>query len=536
MSNCDVIFAPIKFLGATVLSFTSNLGLGSSESTLKVDLIEDCDDGDVFAPKNGSISVGAPVYFTAGEFNFGGVLAGWSASQGGSGQTFSADVSDPRQLLANSVVIIDSYLGPPARALNYFNVYNYIEGQVLEGNCNVFGLSNSNERGMPYSNIITALQQMNPTIYSPTGYAFTLNFASFPQGVPEYYRVPGPSINILQLLEDVCDVLGYEFYVELLPGAIINIGLIDLKMPPASFGGIVSSFDGTATDLSYGQELRNEITKTVLFGEKQHYLSRVTKFSNFFGEDFINNEFVPVVPVSHDGCGFWIDKKIDSLNTILNNPIGNNNDTYLIHELDIRCAMSSMEMWMLRTFDKEFDNPNMNGTLNKLIQDTFPDIKTNVKDAIENATLGISPSDHALNPTKAKRFANDPDKFLFIDLEIIFNWLKNLGNTYYGKQYIAPLNQKICYYQLENNPIAEKFFSDIPTNDGGWVEDGIPVLGLTDPELGLFREDDNRIGAFAMFNDTGYFDTNESDVNGSYNPPEGSSYTGDITPPETPIV
>ena len=202
MSNCDIIFAPIKFLGATVLSFNSNLGLGSSESTLKVDLIEDCENGDSFAPKDGTIFVGAPVYLTAGEFNFGGILTGWSATQGGSGATFSADISDPRQLLTNSVVVIDSYLGPPSQAINYFNVYNQIEGQVLDGNCNVFGLSNSNERGMPYSNIITALEQMNPTIYSPTGYQFTINFNSFPQNVPEFYRVPGPSITILQLLED----------------------------------------------------------------------------------------------------------------------------------------------------------------------------------------------------------------------------------------------------------------------------------------------------------------------------------------------
>ena len=536
MSNCDIIFAPIKFLGATVLSFNSSLGLGSSESTLKVDLIEDCDDNDAFHPKNGTIFVGSPVYFKAGDFQFGGVLTAWNVSQGGSGKTYSADISDPRQLLANSVVVIDSYLGPPAQAINYFNVYNSIEGDVLQGNCNVFGLSNSNERGMPYTNIITALQQMNPTIYSPTGYEFTINFGSFPQGVPEYYRVPGPSVTILQLLEDVCDVLGYEFYVNLNDGGVINIGLIDLKIPPTSFGAIIEAFDGKATDLSYGQELRNEITKTVLFGEKQHYLSRVTQFSNFFGEDFINNQFIPVIPISHDDCGFWINKKIDSLNMMLNNPIGNNNDTYKIHELDIRCAMSSMEMWMLRTFDKEFENKN--GTLNCAIQNTppFKDITTSVKDAIEDAGLGISPPDHALNPTKAKRLAQKADQFVLTDLEIIYNWLKNLGNTYYGKQYIAPLNQKICYYQLDNTPTAEKFFSDIPTNEGGWVEDGIAVLGLNDPELGLFREDDNRIGAFAMFNDSGEYDTNEPDVPGPYMISSDSSYVGNINTPSTPTV
>ena len=535
MSNCDIIFSPIKFLGATVLSLNSNLGLGSSESTLKVDLVEDCEAGDNFLPKTGGIFVGAPVYLKAGQFAFGGVLTGWSATQGGSGRTFSADVADPRQLLANTVIIIDSYLGPPAQAINYFNVYNEIEGQVLSGNCGVFGLSNSNERGMPYSNIINALKQMNPTIYSPTGYSFTINFNSFPQGVPEYYRVPGPSITVLQLLEDICDVLGYEFYVDLLPGAIINIGLINLKAPPGSFSNIISAFDGKATELTYGQELRNEITKTVLFGEKQHYLTMVTNFNNFFGEDLINGQFVPVVPIGHDDCGFWINKKIDSLNAMLNNPIGGPDSVYAIHELDIRCAMSSMEMWMIRTFEKEFEN--MNGTLNQAIQNAFPNAKTSIRDAIDNFGLGISPPDIALNPTKAKKSAQKTEQFTLIDLEIIYNWLKNLGNTYYGKQYLGSLNQSICYYQLDNSPTAEKFFSDTPTKDGGWVEDGVSVLGLSDPELGLFREDDNRIGAFAVFNDTGTFEIAEPNKpGGTYQPPEGSVYTGDVNIPTNPIV
>lgn len=533
MSNCDIIYSPIKFLGATVLSFNSTLGLGSSESTLKIDLIEDCDDGDDFQPKAGSIGVGAPVYFQAGEFKFGGVLSSWSATQGNSGKTYSVDIVDPRQLLANTVIIIDTYLDKPSQGINYFNVYREIEGDVLEGDCTVFGLSNSNERGMPYNNIIIALKQMIPTIYSPTGYPFTINFNSFPQNIPEYYRVPGPSITLLQLLEDICDVLGFEFYVELLSGAVINIGLINLKIPPSSFGEIVGSFDGKATELSYGQELRNEITKTVLFGENQHYLSRVNKFSHFFGEDFINNKFIPVVPFAVDDCGFWINKKVDSLNLMLKQPLASNGP-FAIHELDIRCAMSSMEMWMLRVFDDEFQN--MGDTVfNKVVQNLFGnEYKTKTKQAIASAISHVSPSDRSLNPIKARVSHNSP--LAFSELEIIYNWVKNLGTTYYGKQFISPLNQKICYYQLDNTPTAERFFSDIPTNDGGWVDDGTPVLGLNDPELGVFRSDDSRIISFAMFNNTGTYDSGGSDTIGEPETDPESSYVGDINPPTNPIV
>ena len=90
------------------------------------------------------------------------------------------------------------------QGINYFNVYTYWEGAILQGNCRVFGESWGGERGMPYGKVITALKNMAPIIYSPTGYPFTIDFNSFPNGLPEYYRVSGPGVSLLQLLQDVC--------------------------------------------------------------------------------------------------------------------------------------------------------------------------------------------------------------------------------------------------------------------------------------------------------------------------------------------
>ena len=537
MSNCDIINTPIKFLGATVLSFNSSLGLGSSESSLNVDLIEDCDDGDHFMPSNGILGVGSPVYFNAGTFNFGGVLINWTVNQGGSGKTYNAVISDPRQLLENTVVITDSYLGPPTQGINYFSAYAFYESQVLQENCNVFGSSMSGERGMPYTKVISALSSMTPTIYSPTGYAFTIDFASFPQNLPEYYRVAGPSVSILQLLQDVCDVMGFDFYVTLLPGAIITIGLIDLKSPPSSFAGIIAAYDGKATELSYGQELRNEVTKSVLFGEYHHYLSRVNKFNYFFGEDLIDGEYVPVVPYRYDACGFWIRKKVDSLNLSLNKPLGSNGP-YTIHELDIRAAMASQEIWKERVM-----STTINGSFNAAVRANWPEAIAEARNVVNNlggANAGIQSTaeaqdkpliiDGVNNPVPQNAEANKPE--FLEDMEKVWNFIKSLGDNYYGKQFITPLNQLICYHQLEDAPLSEKVFSDIPTNAGGWLDDGIPVLGLNDPELGLFREDDGRIGCFALFNNNGHA-PDEEDI------PGGSAYdgyTGDINPPSAPVA
>jgi hypothetical protein len=525
----DIITQPIKFLGATVVSFNSSLGLGATESSLNVDLVEDCEASppDYFLPKDGSVIVGAPVYLQAGDFSFGGVLTGWSYSQGSSGRTYNAKIVDPRQLLENTVVIVDSYLGNPVQAINYFNAYAYYESQVLQGNCNVFGSSRGNEKGMPYQKIVQALTGMNPTIYSPTGYQYTIDFSSFPQGLPEYYRVAGPSISLLQILQDVCDVLGYEFFVSLVSGNIITIGLINLRSQPGSFANIISAYDGIATDISYGQELRNETTKSVLFGEKQHYLSKVTKFNHFFGEDFIGGTYVPVTPYKYDECGFWISKTIDTLNLTLTTPFPTNGP-YTIHELDIRAAMASQDIWKKRVMNPQIGGA---GTLNEAIRNNWPKV---VDDQAKRALKGEIQKPRGVNdamnqPNRANMEANKPE--VLEDLEKIWAFIKNLGDTFYGKQFITPLNQLICYYQNPDSAVAEKIFTDVPTNAGGWVDEGISVLGLTDPELGLFREDDGRITCFALFN-----------IDGSvpYGPDtEGQSFygfQGDINPPPNPIA
>lgn len=505
----DIIDRPIKFLGATVVSFNCQLGLGASESTLNVDLVEDCEDSppDSFMPKDGTILVGAPAYFTAGAFTFGGILQNWTYNQNGSGRTYTALISDPRQLLENTVVVTDSYVGPPIQGLNYFNAYAYWETQTLEGNCAVFGTSRGGERGMPYQMVINALKNMVPAIYSPTGYSFSIDFNSFPTGLPEYYRVGGPSVTLLQLIQDVCDVTGYEFYVNLLPGNIISIGLINLKIAPSSFGELIAAYDGRATDLSYGQELRNEVTKTVLFGEQQHYLSRVDKFNYFFGEDLINGEYIPVIPYRYDECGFWIRKKIDSLNLSLKDPLPTNGP-YTIHELDIRSAMASKELWLNRvmseeikgTFNEAVRNKWQAGSDGRAVLKTFTQ-KGQAVNVTATAAERLPISDVAFNRTDRDAQANKPD--ILEELDKVWNFVKNLGDTYYGKQFITPLNQLICYYIDPEAPMGEKRFSDIPTNAGGWIDDGNPVLGLTDPDLGLFREEDGRIGCFALFSFSG---------------------------------
>ena len=79
--------SPIKFLNATVLSFNSSIGWGSTSSTLSVDVIEDCEAEDCFLLKDecGGVTVGQAAYFKANSFEFNGIIQSYSASKSSSG-------------------------------------------------------------------------------------------------------------------------------------------------------------------------------------------------------------------------------------------------------------------------------------------------------------------------------------------------------------------------------------------------------------------------------------------------------------------
>lgn len=528
----DIITQPLVFLGATVISFNSTLGFGSQESTLSVDLVEDCEANppQIFGPRANTVTIGQPVFFTTLQpgssqyFEFGGLLTNWTATQNNSGLVYNAKVADPRSILENTAVIIDTFLAPPIQGKNYLNVYAHYESSVLDGNCTAYGSSWGSERGMPYQKIIDGLKNMQPTpiIWSPTNFQFTVDFNTFPTGLPEYYRVPGPSISILQLLQDVCEVLGYDFFVTMIfDGAgipVIKINTISLNQQPTSFKYIIDSFNSTATDLTYGQELRNEKTRSLIFGEQQHYLTIVNQFDFFFGEDELTGD--PIVPFMRDGCGnFWIYKRISSLNMSLNKPFPTNGP-YTISELDIRAAMSSYQLWHDRALDA-----NTPGSFNEALRALYPEAVANLKtstDALINAasaldgTLGVT--DMSNNPTRAAVNANKYS--VTEDLKKIHAFLQNIGDTYYGKEFMGLLNQKICYTRsTDGENFSQLVFTDIPTNAGGWVDDGTSVLGLSDPELGFFREEDNRIGAFGQFSIAGEPVESEDDGYGQTQPP-----------------
>lgn len=551
--NPPILSSPLKFLGATVLSFNSTLGWGTQESSMSIDVIEDCEAGDNFIGDDVEI-IGKPVNFpslpypaewlAAGKpkFAFNGVVVNWTVQKGTSGKTYNIKLVDPRQLLENTMVIVDTYAGPPVVVTNYFNAYAFYEQGAFNGNCatfgdatNVDGSYTSIERGMPYTKILGALG--SPVICSPTGHSYNVSFSGLTSIAPppSLARASGPSLSMLQIVQDLCDMNGCDFYVTLtggattgiLLGATININPIKLLNSSSIGNNILRQNDGLikidaltnqtygTTEISYGRELRNDKVKTVIFGEKQHYMVEVNDFDYYFGEDEDGN---PIIPIKEDECGFTIRVNIRSLQAGLLNPLAAP-DKVTLHELDLRAALASYDMWVARALQKNDSVVAPDGSLNKFIQITPPydNMSQDINSILDTVDVGFqnrTQPDRMNNPRKENVNAG---KFKVAEeLKAIHDFVSNIGSTYYGKQFLATLPGNICM-RNDNDKFKEKLYSATPTNDGAWVEPGQAVLNLSAPQLEFFAQDDGRVGAFGLF-------TKEGPVgSGSAPPPDGAS-------------
>lgn len=560
---------PLKFMGATVLSFNTSLGLGSSPSTLTVTLIEDCDPyppppaAQIYPPdafvcnlpdsNQDKLVVGDPVFFTAGSFTFGGIISSWDVKLDASGRIFTVRINDPRELLQNTAVVFSEYTNGPYVAANYVNIFKYLLEYQDIPFCDKFPLPNNTEEGTPYNNIINALAEiqdsndpiLGPFVYSPTygtlltpfqRAKFRIDFTTFPGGInsifypgfPQFYRLDGPNAPLSEILESATEVAGFEYYVYLEQGDpenniphTIKIGLIDLSNVPTDFTQIQTFADsmiGKASDISYGQELRNDKTRNILIGDKIKYMDNAKSFLPYFGQEYQNGEMVLVVPYGWDKFGFWINKNTDTLIPTLDPTIGLLlSGVYKISELDIRMAMSSFKSWFFWVFITQAV-----GTFNQAIRNLFPTNRlpntTQIIQAIAgdiNAIqqLGIwidqngkhnaskLAADFANHHGRAGKQINQP--LAIHELEKIHSWLSTLGNEYYGKKYLCDLQNYVCHYLTEfptNDPDndGDPIFSSQPT-DAAWSEPGTSVIGLNDPFLEIFRDQSGKLKAFAAF-------------------------------------
>lgn len=279
----------LKFLGCTVRAFQSSANYNmSGPSQLNVSLVEDLSEGDLFSPGQ----LFAPVYFEAGQFEFNGILQKYAKREAQEGYpTYEVVILDPRELLDGVRVILGGYSGATNTVENLVNVYGYYEAQA-------YGLSQSDETGMPWFLIKTALTSLLNSPLTGTyggsinyrGYRYGIDFSLLPI-ISMDYRVGQSSMSLLELISQVCDDHGCDFLTDLV-GTTIRIRPVSRRSQPSlnTLAALTEASRGVSlVRAETGIEGRNEITSTFLSGGEVRVLHQTTSATSFWGLDAVGN-------------------------------------------------------------------------------------------------------------------------------------------------------------------------------------------------------------------------------------------------------
>jgi len=275
-------FGQQRFLGASIRGINAEMGWGEQPTSLTVSLVEDTRNGDSFNPP----LVGRPVEFIflsdpddpydeeeENAFYFAGILDNLSEDQGEGGNTLiSATIVDPRRFLDGVQLIINGYSEEVTEVQNVYNIFSLYEN--IE-----YGSSLVNDLGMRSDMILNGLVtymigdipnsiSQKPIVFR--GISYYLDLTEIPV-ITEDYRLGGNVINLLDFIQDCCDIANKEYIVQLIDGGllgwIIKFRTIsrDFVPSPTAVDDYISSVNG-AINKSAGVEYTYNPSSKFLIG------------------------------------------------------------------------------------------------------------------------------------------------------------------------------------------------------------------------------------------------------------------------------
>lgn len=548
------IVGPFKqtvFLGCSVKSFGCTVGWNEQVTNLTVELVEDPCPGDkVYYNKPGhegswtladpgfeeyQPSIGAPVYFRVGLFEFAGVVQGWTKKDSVSGlDQYTVNISDPRFLLQNTQVIINEFNGSVGPIYNVINPFGFLESFG-------FGISDVNEVGVPWGYIKLAASSLlssqaslagntfgphggvvfrshdwdamdnnfgllkgtdtfkNPNIKSDYGgehgwvttYYVDLHDIPF---APEYYRLQSPEMTLLDIINQVCQDAGCDYYVELfvtnLGEKVIKVKTQQRREQPTL--GRIQEFIDTRTGViskNVGRELRNEATQSFALGANKQYFVEQSEYEPWWGFDTEGDPHTWTTitdPAGVLGTIYVVNLDVRELNTTLATSLGS--DYINVNEAEMRCALGGFESWI--SFIQSY-----NGGLGTITGQWA------MARGFKNPINLKSFSSGADNPAKANiqfggvMTALGNFSYLFSkdqDAKKIHGFISKFAEEFYGRKALVPVSVDY-YYNLESRT---NFFEALPASEA-WVENGGTWLGIVKPSVYLdkFTTEENLVTA-----------------------------------------
>lgn len=252
--------------------------------------------------------IGLPVVFKFETLEFAGIIQRINIDDSTSGlDIVTVEITAPTEILQGVSVILDDYKGATNGVPNVLNAYGLWEYQA----CGSFGGASNYGKGMPWDKIRTAvvlLSGMTTNIGTiPVSTFLQSNRIKFKAGVtggfglvredhtgyildisevpsaPTYYRFEGQSANLMDMITQVIEDAGMEFFVELVPCCVssvvykfIKIRTIDRTGPLTNYplSDFVLAYNSGCgySSANFGEELRIGTFNNFIVGPRKQQM------------------------------------------------------------------------------------------------------------------------------------------------------------------------------------------------------------------------------------------------------------------------
>jgi len=526
-------FNQTRFLGASIASFSTQLGWNEQVTSLTISLVEDTStattkrvwatysgdtltplsafttttSADTFAPP----SLGSPIHFRFDDFIFNGVLQSWEKKNDFNGIYYECTVHGATEILSAVQLIIGGYSGGISAIPNLINAYGYYEAAA-------YGTSQVNEAGMPWAPLTglglkSAIDGLINTVTSAysgkmwlKGQRYCIDLSNLP-ATPYYYRIGGNNVNLLEVITQVCQDAGFDYYADIVYNYGTALDNTDANSPVITFKtvsrqaipdlNLLKNFVDARTDAgnkSRGREFRNEETIAFMVGGQQERL--YTQYLALDPNPALNTIW-PYWGVDAQGNAI-ISSGINDANTFTLDTRQVNcsgvGATYTCNVGEIRSALADMDSWMSYI---NITNPTRATTLGiagrlNMGADLSGILTSGRGTALNLANTDIKFVDMSKDDVKQEGILN------------LYTFLEGLGKEYYGKKFMVRLNNLPEPFQITSEPETNRTIMSYEPTDAGYLDQANWLLGnrpLNFPALyeDMFTTDEGKWEPFVYF-------------------------------------
>jgi hypothetical protein len=427
-----------KFLGLKVIDFSSSVGWNDAGSTLTVKMAPEDDES--IAP----YKIGEVKDFSFRAFNFVGFLERVIERHSSSGITYEATLSDGKEILRNVQCVVGNLYGNKDDSAclvdNYFNIFRYYEGIG-------YGAANSNASGMGVNTFVAGVSALSGLCGVRNGTEkYSVDISAILTGLPDYYRIPGPKVGLLDVVSQICEATGHMWRL-VLEGKTFRIKIQSLALDAANqkvVGTIKTmALNKKAISWDAGSEAATGVTcnfvvwggakeQTILFDRGfDSYINPNSVIKYYFGHDITGT---PQTKINYEvktyrnliGDSFTLEVMEN-----INIPAIGIEDIeggiyYLTNSVELQCVMGSQESW---EFYLELYEP-----------ERYANIFLRGARAWDADRLYWSRFGGA-GTTLLKRYFSEKENDVGVRRAArLYSYLKSYCETYWGKQFLVQVN------------------------------------------------------------------------------------------------